>query len=687
MTAVEINKQIGRWLEGLRQSDAADTLVDVGIHYGELGRRRALAEFLAATGRTPTTHATISWNVNPTDWSHIIDRWDASRLAEPFAFTNEAPLRLGVAPHTPKSVMPRMLHAPSVGSVFVDVGRAKNALRRRPWQWPLRIATLGMDAVATAVLHHEIEDRDMFPAQLLQLHRAEDEPAAVDVLLVVGPLRRAVERVVVNRGPVANGVIVFDVDHSWVHPRSAVQTLRTVTGAVVVALHPDSNVADVTSELIRGMSHAQPFDIALTTATDGHAMLIGERAGLDRADLPHIARRMVHEAVMVRSEVAMTADRRFGRDRPGDILPPQPPFLEGFEDGLLDISRGPFLHEGDEATVVADHHSVFEQQVHAHETEQRWLQASLAHPKRPGEAATLKSGLNHVAVFIGPLERGAAHAPEPFDDAALPWDEEDAEAFRLTVAFVPLYPEGKTQTKQLDLPRVGASRRIGFRWTVRQPGEDGNEPFTPLARILVLFRNRVLQTTVVNGSIGEPIRLTETVSLRPHLGHLDERRAFDVAFFTNHDNRNVPRVIRVSSRQVVFSKMDTFEGIIDPLSAILGATVNMLNTPAGLGDERVRALLIELAGKGRDLYAELGTLGELGEAKRIQVVSARTTSFLPVELAYERHAPHGDARICDGFMAGKTRCDDTCPAAEDRSVVCPYAFIGMGRVIERISYD
>ena len=60
----------------------------------------------------------------------------------------------------------------------------------------------------------------------------------------------------------------------------------------------------------------------------------------------------------------------------------------------------------------------------------------------------------------------------------------------------------------------------------------------------------------------------------------------------------------------------------------------------GLASESSRKLLIELAVDGRDLFNELvDEIGELAEAKRIQIVTARNEWLLPLELAYERPAP------------------------------------------------
>lgn len=609
----------------------------------------------------------MSWDVTADDWRQRLhaEDIDAARLAI----------------SAPASLLPDVLGSPSVASAFIEVTRSANALRRRPWRWPLRVASLGIGSDAAAAFAGEVEHAA--PGNHIDVRRAEEEPGAIDVLVIGGPLGHAVALVDDRQGPLANSIVVVGADHGWRYPKAKVDRLRLVTGAVAVALFPGRDAASMVGQLVWEMSHAVPFDVAVTRATGGRALIVGERAGLDRAELPMIARRMARQAHISHAELAMAEPP----DRP---LPPPPPTagaepidLGDADHELTAIASRGFRHEHEDAADVARVGAGMEAELARHEREPRWLQATLGDGQ---DERVLRRGVNDLAVFIGPRRAGAAAAPQEFADTDLPWDAEDAEAFRLTIGFVPLYPRGIAQTHQVELPRIGSSGTAHFRWAVRTP-PDAAADFVASARILVIFRNRVLQTTVVSGAIGTPITLSESVGLRPDFGDLDDRQAFDVAFFANHDNRNTAALIRASKGHITFDPMAGLDGIVTQLSNILGDTVNLVQTKQGIQDERCRQLLISLAGKGRDLYQALQQLGSLAKAKRIQMVSARSSWFLPIELAYERFAPDDDAVICPKYLDGKTTCDAGCAAVTDRKVVCPNAFFGMQRIVERIAYD
>jgi hypothetical protein len=473
-----------------------------------------------------------------------------------------------------------------------------------------------------------------------------------------------------------------------------VDRLRSATGAVVVALHPGRDLGGVIDRVITEMSHSFPFDIALMLATNRAAMLIGERPGLDRAQLPIVARRMAQQAAIAREHMtsAEPPDPGPTEAEPGDPGPTAA-FLPGVDDELTAIADGPFRHEHGEATAIAHVGAAMDAEMDVAESRSRWLQADLGDPADSGFSQVLRRRSNRLNVFIGPLVERAAAAPHAFAETDLPWDAEDAEAFRLTIGFIPLHPRGRAQLAELELPRVGASEPVSFHWNLRRAPGQPEQPAQreklerASARILVLFRNRVLQTAVVTGTFDAPITLEEAVALRPDLGGLDDRQPFDVALFANHDDRDVPALIRASKGHLQFDPMAGLDGVVSQLATILGGTVSMTQTKQGLKSDRVRTLLIDLAGKGRDLYQMLQQLGSLEGAQRIQMVSARSSWFLPIELAYRRWAPDPAADVCPAFIDGKARCDGACPKDNDRSVVCPNAFWGLEKIIERIAFD
>jgi hypothetical protein len=85
--------------------------------------------------------------------------------------------------------------------------------------------------------------------------------------------------------------------------------------------------------------------------------------------------------------------------------------------------------------------------------ERRWCQVS---------GIPVFAGRNQITFFIGPREAGASAAPAPLDEAQLPWEQEEATAFRLTVLFLPAAPDAVAQQAELDLPRFGRSDDATF---------------------------------------------------------------------------------------------------------------------------------------------------------------------------------------------------------------------------------
>jgi hypothetical protein len=104
-----------------------------------------------------------------------------------------------------------------------------------------------------------------------------------------------------------------------------------------------------------------------------------------------------------------------------------------------------------------------------------------------------------------------------------------------------------------------------------------------------------------------------------------------------------------------------------------------------LSARKFRSLLVDLAVEGRDLGTQLsGYLTMLDRLRRIQIVTARSAVFLPLELVYDRAAPDEDARLCPSWAAGGDRCGPWCGSGpHDSTIVCPHAFWGLSRIIER----
>jgi len=641
------SEALGEWLRGLSPEEAARALVALGAESGTLAYGRAHAR--------PDRHPPmLGWTLTAEQFTR---RSGAAPRTMAGFFDGDDPVRLAVSTDAlPPDVLPRLLGAAAVESAFVAVQRAPGSLRRRPWRWPLRIGILGADAGRALELLDEIGRFGCFPLGLIDVRAVDHDPGAVDVLVVEAPLADAAA-VIARQNPAANAVLVLarPVDR-WPVASAHLATIRATTAAVASALLTPASLAELLTGLIDEASHAQPFDVALTRAARNAVVLCAEPDAMRSAALPETTRRVARD--LRRSTAVLPREA----DAPVAVIE--------------QASAGEFLGERHEALAIAEAGEELSRAMDAAATA-RWLQARLAGAP-PG--AVVAAGPNAVAVFLGPLEPGAASAPAPLDESAMPWQEQDADAFSLTVVLVPFAPKGTVQQRELLLPRLGRSTDIRFELDVPAAARASG-------RLVVLFRNRILQTAVLIAADGEPLRLDDAAAISPSLTRLDDRRVFDVALMAHQTEAARSLVAHAGTRTTV-SDMPSLPPIAARIADTLAKAVRLRAPKRGLRSPGARALLVELAQHGSDLHSELEReLAPLEGADRIQVVTARGQWFLPIESAYTRYAPDDDAAICPRYLDDPATCHGACTPVTDRSSVCPNAFWGLSKTIERHHYD
>jgi hypothetical protein len=625
--------RIDEWLRDVDDPVAALALLGLGIDRGELGAAAVDAELGL---RQPPP---VRWTLTDENFEHRTE-------VPPDVLAVEPGFQLRLAVQTDalhREIVPRLLETPNVTSAFLAVGRPAGSLRRRAWHWPLRIGLMGYSRDAAAELPAAMV-RSSVP-RLLDIRRIEDEPDAVDVLIVNGPLAEAVALITQLR-PVANLVVVLDqLTERSPMVEALLATARAATSAVGSAVAPPAKLPELIESLLVEASHAEPLDVALTRAAGPGLLLYAEPEAMQRTALP---------------QIALHAAKEFGRA--SFALPsPEPLRL------LVDAANGAFLGEGHEATAIANIVDDVEREL-GHLDAPRWCQA------RVGADNVLRRGSNEVEFFIGPDETGALTAPTPFHDEELPWDD-DADAFQLTVLFVPLTDPLVAQEAELELPRFGRSPSLRFELDVKSANA------TVAARIIVLFRSRVLQTAVLRGRAGQEVQLTDLAAFVPDLDELDDRRPFDVALFAN-DTAGQSLLLRSSGGFTRVSHGDDVKPIAGRFADLLATAAT--RSSLKLDTKPARTLLIKLAVLGHDLYMTLkDELGSLAGIQRIQVVSARVDFPLPIELVYEREPPNNDAKLCPAYVADPERCTGACNGVDDTTVICPNAFWGMSKTIER----
>jgi hypothetical protein len=629
--------------------------------------------------------------VDPALEARLRETWHADQPAR--AMT--PPLRLAVRGSLlPAEVIPRLLADPAVGSAFLPVPRAPGALRRRDWSWPLRIGVAD-DALLGAL--EGLRGSGIVPGELVDIADVRSAPGSVDLLVLAAAPADAAEFVTARR-QVANAVVcVSDSTDSWPIVDARFALIRAASAAVLTALSPAAPPEDTARRVlqsVRYLSHAHPVDVALTAGFERRILIAAEPDAMRGASLPDIIRARADRARRESRVLRGISLPDAGPVAPPMIEPPLPPaepppmadmsfdaeFVEAAADELDELSGGAFDHESAEASRAPRVQAALDDAIdEAVATVPRLLQARVGAPGAPADNL-LRPGTNTVDVFVGPAEASALHGLA-VPNAALGFDADPTlTSARLTVVLAPLLPLGDPVRAELDVPRVGRSPNARLEWTLPDAG-------IVQARLVVLHRNRVLQTARITGRVGAMARVTDRIVLWDQLGRLDERQPFDRTFVLNHAADGRSRVVSHSDGQTTIESMEEIQAATDSIrDYLLRAT--QLTAKGAKADAEAKRILIDVAVEGHDLYETLsGKLDRFRDAQRIQIVSARSARFLPLEMIYERPAPDEDAAMCPNWIAG-TPCGDHCFADEDdTSIVCPSVFWGLSRVIERQRAD
>lgn len=333
--------------------------------------------------------------------------------------------------------------------------------------------------------------------------------------------------------------------------------------------------------------------------------------------------------------------------------------------------------------------------------EPRFIQAKVFDTDNPAaplpRRQSFRAEINHViAVRIGLPDKdfisGSPDRPFPVDE--LPPDQDE---YELTVVLAIPQLTDAPQLGHITLPRHGNSDECRFNLVPRAEWERVE------ARIIILHQNRVIQTSLMSGDIttseqdsGEGITVETEVVVRANLDNLDNRQHFDAALLLNHSNGGVAGITSISDDHVArFTPSPTMQNAIDAVDQLLTDVAREPKKYMGdLFAKPVVDLLRKFARQGtllRDHIVRDGDFASKGldGDGPLQVISAVADARLPVELIYSRASPATNAPLCpkavESLRAGK--CSD-CVGAEDESkVICPLAFWGMQRVIERHRHD
>jgi hypothetical protein len=300
--------------------------------------------------------------------------------------------------------------------------------------------------------------------------------------------------------------------------------------------------------------------------------------------------------------------------------------------------------------------------------------------------------MNRIRVRIGPPGRKWVSLKDKFPEEKLPPNED---SWNLTVVLSEPRHIKEPLRSTIRLPRFGASTECDFDFLPA-----GHPEFE--GRISVLHRGRIIQTAVLRARVAKATRnmprtkkitLSEIIPVRSHLGDLEGRRQYDLAFLTNHTSDKRPRLTAISSKHAWLTNLDDCKQVTKELNKALSkAAKSVADYKPPLDSEKNRALLVELAQLGSYLFGvivedqlEVVTNDpEFAELKYLQIVSTKDKPVIPFEFIYDHAVPDDDAKLCPSWQEAlkKGECRSGCDK-KDSSYVCPLGFWGISKVIER----
>ena len=617
------------------------------------------------------------------------------------------------------------LSHPDVGASSVT-GQLEDPSLEVGWQWPLRVGLLGderSEALRIRLTGWRRENEWATPLWKV----VDGATASCDLLLLPLDLRAALAAVAALPSPSrADAVIALGRSRGgaerWVRQLEGLRAVSETSGVGLVHVSRRDQ-ARWFGAVLRELSHGTPLDVALFQASNWvdapPPFVLATGRLLEFSRLAHQVERAIErlsseELRELRLDVTEW-------DSAGYMLELDDEITAGdlAERIRLEPLNEAYLSESGMATAMSEmlkgiEEAAAESSAPPERAEPRYIQAQWYDLSTAGERVrrrlSLRAGAAHeLMVRIGRTDADWDVGPRdrPFPDAELPPDQEE---HRLTVVFTRVDPSSesgdetkdlesddrKAQVRHIVLPREGDSSACRF--TVYVSGDAERVE----GRLLVLHRNRVLQTALVRGSVGgrhdepgdERLSITPEVRVRHDLGDLAFRVPFDASILVNHSESGVSGVTVMADADArairVSGKMDQEIAFLD--RRLSDIAYDMASYEGGLRAPATEAMLRTFAQHGSLLYSALVKrgIGEGGLARgeRLQVISAIPEARLPVEFIYDRDAPLDEAPLCehaeDALREGSCR---ECAESDEESVVCPLGFWGLSRIIERHGHD
>ena len=280
----------------------------------------------------------------------------------------------------------------------------------------------------------------------------------------------------------------------------------------------------------------------------------------------------------------------------------------------------------------------------------------------------------------------------PLPPEALPQDDK---RHRLRVIF-DAGGRSKPLVSSIVLPAAGPSTTCRFEFKTPSQGRFRG-------RVIVEFRNRVLQTALVTADLGDAmakpgslagLKVHIEATLRPGMVALDKRLPYDLSIVHNDDDAGKSRATASAGTWAAPLRPADVKDEVKGIQTLLSQAGRSPEDYQTLAFAETVDLIFALANHGIDmrngLFEEPPPAPAKGEVQRVQILAANPNAFLPIEFLYDFPAPTADATLCPN--AAQALLDGHCdpekfhkPVALDGAipVVCPIGFWAMNRVIER----
>lgn len=306
-------------------------------------------------------------------------------------------------------------------------------------------------------------------------------------------------------------------------------------------------------------------------------------------------------------------------------------------------------------------------------------------PVREFRAGTV----HRVEVRVGMADTEWISLSKDFPEEELPPSKS---GHRLTVVFSEPTLSPHPQVGHILLPPGGSSEVCSFFLAA------ANEASTVQARVTVLYRNRVLQTAMLNGPMlakeqkateNDHISLMPEVVVSPGMADLESQTSYGAALVINHTAGGTPQVLKIVDDDAeLISTADltpSVEQIDDELGRCDWGAKDFRNIKAPGTLKLLRFLAVHGSLLYRGIVKQQFIDKRLATARSLQLIASKPGARLPVEYFYDRPSPDKNATLCPSGLKllDKGECTKNCvDGKQGGRYICPLGFWGLTRVLE-----